>query len=148
MSAPQKKEVHLVQTFGRKKNAVATASVRSGKGLIRVNGCPLSVLEPTILRQKVYEPILLLGTKRFSKLDIRIKVRGGGYTAQIYAIRQAIARGIVAFYQKFVDEQSKREIKELLLQYDRNLLVADSRRCETKKYGGSGARAKRQKSYR
>ena len=39
-------------------------------------------------------------------------------------------------------------IIELLLQYDRTLLVADPRRCEPKKYGGSGARARCQKSYR
>ena len=33
-----------------------------------------------------------------------------------------------------VDEQAKREIKDLLMQYDRTLLVADPRRCEPKKY--------------
>ena len=59
-----------------------------------------------------------------------------------------MAKGIVAFYQKFVDENSKREIKELLLQYDRQLIVSDPRRCEPKKFGGRGARARRQKSYR
>ena len=47
-----------------------------------------------------------------------------------------------------VDEASKREIKEILTAYDRTLLVADPRRCESKKFGGSGARARRQKSYR
>lgn len=36
-----------------------------------------------------------------------------------------------------VDEQAKREIKELLMQYDRTLLVADPRRCEPKKYAAS-----------
>ncbi len=36
----------------------------------------------------------------------------------------------------------------MLLQYDRSLLVADPRRCEPKKYGGPGARARYQKSYR
>lgn len=148
MTETKKKEVELVQTFGRKKNAIAVATVRPGKGVIKVNGSPLDLLEPAVLRTKVFEPILLLGTKRFVSLDIRIKVRGGGYTSQIYAIRQAICRGIVAYHQKYVDEQSKRQIKELLLQYDRTMLVADSRRCETKKFGGSGARAKRQKSYR
>lgn len=81
-------------------------------------------------------------------MDVRIRVRGGGYTAQIYAVRQALAKGIVAFYQKFIDEASKREVKELLLQYDRGLIVADPRRCEPKKFGGRGARARRQKSYR
>lgn len=63
-------------------------------------------------------------------------------------MRQAIAKGIVAFYQKYVDEQSKRDIKETLVQYDRSLLVADPRRCEPKKFGGRGARARFQKSYR
>lgn len=67
---------------------------------------------------------------------------------QIYAIRQAIAKAIVAFYQKYVDEASKREIKDLLMAYDRNLLVADPRRCEPKKFGGPSARARYQKSYR
>ena len=148
MTETKKKEVELVQTFGRKKNAIAVATIRPGKGVIKVNSSPLDMLEPAVLRTKVYEPLLLLGVERFAKLDIRIKVRGGGYTARIYAIRQCIARGIVAYHQKYVDEQSKREIKELLLQYDRTLLVADSRRCETKKFGGTSARAKRQKSYR
>ena len=47
-----------------------------------------------------------------------------------------------------VDEQSKNEIKDILLQYDRTLLVADPRRCEPKKFGGRSARARFQKSYR
>jgi small subunit ribosomal protein S16e len=54
----------------------------------------------------------------------------------------------VAFNQKFVDEQSKREIKEILVAYDRTMLVADPRRCEPKKFGGKGARSRKQKSYR
>lgn len=64
------------------------------------------------------------------------------------AIRQAIAKAIVSYYQKFVDEQSKLEIKELLVSYDRALLVADPRRCEPKKFGGRSARSRFQKSYR
>ena len=64
------------------------------------------------------------------------------------AIRQAIAKSLVAYYQKFVDEASKKEIKDILLTYDRTLLVADPRRCEPKKFGGLGARARYQKSYR
>ena len=106
------------------------------------------LLEPEILRLKTFEPVLLLGQEKFSNLDIRIRVKGGGYTAQIYAIRQAIAKAIVAYYQKYVDEASKKEIKEVLMAYDRTLLVADPRRCEPKKFGGRSARARFQKSYR
>ena len=66
----------------------------------------------------------------------------------ILAIRQALAKGVVAYYQKFVDEASKKEIRDVLIAYDRSLLVADPRRCEPKKFGGPGARARYQKSYR
>lgn len=104
-------KTQLVQCFGRKKNAVGVATVRAGKGVVRVNGSPIELLEPQALRVKVLEPILLLGLKRFQNLDIRVRVRGGGYVAQIYAIRQAISKGVVAYYQKFVNETEKREIK-------------------------------------
>ena len=137
-----------VQTFGRKKTAVAVAYCKKGRGLIKINGCPIELVEPEMLRYKVFEPILLLGRERFAIMDLRIRVKGGGYTSQIYAIRQAIAKSVVAYYQKYVDEAQKKEIKEILISYDRSLLVADPRRCEPKKFGGPGARARRQKSYR
>lgn len=60
----------------------------------------------------------------------------------------AIAKSLVAYYQKYVDEHSKNQLKQALTQYDRTLLVADNRRCEPKKFGGPGARARYQKSYR
>jgi len=138
----------IVQTFGRKKTAVAVATCRRGRGFIKVNGCPIEFVEPEVLRYKVFEPVLLLGKSKFANIDISIKVQGGGYTSQIYAIRQAIAKGIVAYFQKYVDEAQKKEIKELLGSYDRTLLVADPRRCEPKKFGGPGARSRIQKSYR
>ncbi|CAD8147322.1 unnamed protein product [Paramecium pentaurelia] len=77
MSTPQTKS-KLVQTFGRKKNAVASASVREGKGLVRVNGAPIELVNPAPLRQKALEPLLLLGQVRTGRLDIRVTVRGGG----------------------------------------------------------------------
>ena len=137
-----------VQTFGRKKTAVAVAVVKTGKGVVKLNGCPIYTVKPETLRLKVYEPLLLLSSYWRGKLDIRMRVKGGGYTAQIYALRQAIAKGIVAYNQKFVDEASKREIRETLMAYDRSLVVADPRRCEPKKFGGRSARSRFQKSYR
>mmetsp|Transcript_29231 Transcript_29231/g.45425 ORF Transcript_29231/g.45425 Transcript_29231/m.45425 type:complete len:101 (-) Transcript_29231:127-429(-) len=97
---------------------------------------------------KAVEPVLLLGQDKFANLDIRIRVKGGGMTAQIYAIRAAIAKSVVAYYAKYVDESSKNEIRDTLMKYDRSLLVSDPRRCEPKKYGGRSARARFQKSYR
>merc|ERR1711988_994166 len=148
MSQQANQSTQYVQTFGKKKNSTAVALCKPGKGTLRVNGAPIGLVEPALLRQKVYEPILLLGKERFAKYDIRCRVKGGGYTSQIFALRMAIAKAIVAFHQKFLEEHTKRELKELLMEYDRKLLVADPRRCEPKKFGGRGARARRQKSYR
>eukprot|EP00639_Heterosigma_akashiwo_P036279 CAMPEP_0194742966 /NCGR_PEP_ID=MMETSP0296-20130528/100050_1 /TAXON_ID=39354 /ORGANISM="Heterosigma akashiwo, Strain CCMP2393" /LENGTH=233 /DNA_ID=CAMNT_0039654945 /DNA_START=493 /DNA_END=1195 /DNA_ORIENTATION=+ len=144
----EENKIESVQVFGRKKTATAVAYCKKGRGLIKVNGKPVNLLEPQILQTKVYEAVLLLGAERFSNVDIRVRVKGGGYTSQIYAVRQAIAKAIVAYYQKYVDEASKKEIKEILMSYDRSLLVADPRRCEPKKFGGPSARARYQKSYR
>merc|ERR1712216_64553 len=122
--------METVQTFGRKREAVAVAFVKKGKGLIKVNGVPIELVQPESLRFKVWEPVLLLGANRYREVDIRVRVKSGGYTSQLYAIRQAIARSIVAYYTKFVDESEKREIKSAFVTYDRSLLVSDPRRCE------------------
>lgn len=90
----------MVQCFGRKRHAVAVAVCKEGKGLIRLNGQPLHLVEPSILRIKVMEPCLILGRERFAGVDIRLRVRGGGHSSQIYAIRQALAKAIVAYFQK------------------------------------------------
>ena len=137
-----------VQTFGKKKNSTAVAQCCEGKGTIRINGKPIALVEPVGLRDKVLEPVLLLGKEAFSEVDIRIRVTGGGYVSQVYAIRIALSRALVAYHQKYEDEASKRQIKETLLQYDRSLLIPDLRKAEPKHAGGKGARAKKQKSYR
>ena len=82
---------------------------------MKLNGQPIDILQPECLKMKALEPVLLLGAERFAHLDIRITVKGGGRVAQIYgtvwlfqyyvlAIRQAISRAIVAFYQKCKSE--------------------------------------------
>jgi len=65
-----------------------------------LNGSPLHIAEPVLLRIKILEPILLLGRDRFANVDIRIRVSGGGFSSQVYAIRQAIAKAMVAYAQK------------------------------------------------
>jgi small subunit ribosomal protein S16e len=93
-------DVQQVQCFGRKKHAIAVARATAGKGVVKVNGYPLHLVNPAPMRYKVYEPILLLGKDKVKDLDIRVKVQGGGTTSQVYAIRQAIAKAIVAYYAK------------------------------------------------
>jgi small subunit ribosomal protein S16e len=146
--AKAKPVVRSVQVFGRKRTATAIAYCHEGKGLIKLNGTPLAQIASETLKAKLLEPLQLLGEDKWAHLDIKLRVHGGGHVSQIYAIRQAISKAIVAFYQKYVDEQAKSQIKQILMSYDRTLLVADPRRMEPKKFGGQGARVRRQMSYR
>ena len=66
-----------VQCFGRKKTAMAITYCKWGQGLIKINGCPIELIEPEILRYMAFEPILLLGRHRLAGVDKRIRVKGG-----------------------------------------------------------------------
>ncbi len=141
-------EVRTVYTHGKKRNAIANAVVQQGKGTITVNRIPIQNVEPRTLRIKIFEPILILGAEQFADLKIKIRVQGGGPVAQLYAARMALSKGLVAWKQKYVDEEEKANVRRTLVSFDKGLLVADPRRMEPKKYGGPGARARFQKSYR
>ena len=94
------KDAKQVQTFGRKRAAVAVALCKEGRGLIRLNGQPMHLIEPALLRVKAMEPVLLLGRDKFAGIDVRVRVQGGGHASQVYAVRQAIAKAVIAYAQK------------------------------------------------
>jgi len=147
--AALKKEAPVrVQSFGKKKTATAVAFIRNGRGAIKINSQPIKLIRPEILRFKIYEPILVVGEEYFRDINMRCRVSGGGHTSQVYALRQAMAKALVAYYAKYKDAASALELKKMYTAYDRSLLIADPRRTEAKKFGGRGARARRQKSYR
>ncbi|KAF8337513.1 ribosomal protein S9 [Cantharellus anzutake] len=139
---------NAVQTFGKKKTAVAVARTTEGRGIIHVNGSPIKLIQPFTLRTKVYEAILAVGADAYTRINIRVRVSGGGHVSQIYAVRQAIAKSLIAYYSKYEDAAEALSLKKAIIAYDRSLLVSDPRRMEPKKFGGRGARARRQKSYR
>ncbi|MGA8710809.1 MAG: 30S ribosomal protein S9 [Thermoplasmata archaeon] len=130
----------VVLTTGKRKTAVARATVRKGVGRVRFNDRPLELVEPELIRLKVQEPLLMVGD-RAKNLDITVQVSGGGYVGQASAARTAVARGLITWLK---DDQ----LKEMFKTYDRSLLVNDPRRKLPKRPGGRGARARRQKSYR
>jgi small subunit ribosomal protein S9 len=134
------KEKKIVTTSGKRKTAVARASVKSGKGRVRINKVPVEIHTPLLAKDKIMEPLIMAGDK-VKKVDITVTVRGGGIMGQAEAARTAIARGLV----KYFDSD---ELKDIYKRYDRSLLVNDPRRKESKHPLGRGARKKRQKSYR
>ena len=130
----------VVNSSGKRKTAVARATVQKGTGLVRINKKPVELYQPEIARWKIMEPINL-ADKHIDKINIDVDVKGGGFMSQASAVRTAIARGLL----EYTGDPS---LKLAFLDYDRSLLVSDSRRKEPKKPLGRGARKKRQKSYR
>lgn len=130
----------VINSSGKRKTAIARATVKDGKGRVRVNSVPLEVLKPELARLKMMEPLELAGD-RVVKVDIDVNVEGGGVMGQATATRTAIARGLVDYFE---DEELKAKYRA----FDRGLLVNDPRRREPKHPLGRGARKKRQKSYR
>jgi len=131
----------MIVLSGKRKTAIAKATIKEGKGIVTINGKSLEVF-PMLQQLELEEPLIIaeqvLGKLNF---DISINVASGGTSSRIEASRLAIARAIVEFTKN-------EKVKAAFVAYDRNMLVADTRRKEAYKPGDSKARAKRQTSYR
>ncbi len=127
-------------TVGKRKTSKARVVIMEGKGRIRINNRPIQLHEPKIAREKIMESIWIAG-EAANGVDIKAKVHGGGYMSQAEAVRMGIAQGLVKW------TRSKR-LRNTYIEYDRTMLAGDARRKESKKFGGPGARARKQKSYR
>ena len=135
VATKKKSDMH---TSGRRKRAVARATLTSGKGVVRINSIRLEKFGNELARARIMEPIILDGDIA-KDLDINISVSGGGIQGQADASRLAIGK-LLSNYDK--------KLRNIFLAYDRQLLIADVRVKETRKPGDSKAREKRQKSYR
>jgi len=130
-----------ITVSGKRKTSIAKATIKSGKGIVLINKVPygnLDFFKGLIIKEPIEIARKILGKFDF---DISVVVKGGGSESRIQAAKLAIARAIV----KFTDSE---ELKSSYLDYDKSLLVADTRRKEAYKPGDSKARRKRQKSFR
>lgn len=125
---------------GKRKESIARASIKKGKGRVRINRMLLCAIENQYEREIMGEP-LLLAPELATQVDVQIDVHGGGSMGQAQAARTALARALV----KFSDDA---QLRSALMKRDRFILLEDSRRVEPKKYKGPKARARFQKSYR
>ncbi len=132
-------------TSGKRRTAVARARFKKVKNrdqaIIRVNGVPVDLLEPKFVRTKIMEPLILAKNHYKGDLNVKIRVSGGGIVSRADAVRIALARGLLKHL-------GLNEVREIFDEYDRTMISGDVRRTEAKKFGGPGARARYQKSYR
>jgi len=138
----------------QRKTSRATATISKGNGKVRINNIPAEVIEPEVAREVVLVPIHLIGELR-NKIDLSVKVHGGGFMGQAFASAVAISRALTGEGKGGKDPKDhplsksiREEVRRKITEYDRHFLAGDPRQTESKKFGGPSARRRKQKSYR
>ncbi len=138
----KKRKAKILQALGKRKRAIARATIREGKGSITINRTPLDFVGPRFKQMRIKEAVMLAG-EIAKKVDINVVVSGGGIWGQADASRTAIANALVSF-------SKDNNLKQTYIDYDRTLLISDARRTEPHKPSRSkdGPRATKQQSKR
>jgi len=123
------KPVKYLEGLGRRKTAVAQVRLFTlGEKTFLVNGKPIGIYFPAFELQQVAKSALEK-MNCLDKFGISVKVKGGGFSAQVEAIRHGIARALVLFNPDF-----RKRLKKA------GFLTRDSRMRERKKFGLKRAR--------
>ncbi len=140
--------------FATRKTSSAHVFIRKGQGKVRINNIPLEMIPQETAREVMLAPLELIGDMR-KNIDISVRVRGGGFMGQASAVAIGLSRALTGWTKSKKDPKShpftlaeREALRKKITEYDKYLISGDARRKEPKKFGGPGARRRRQKSYR
>ena len=140
--------------YATRKTASAHVYITKGVGRVRINNIPVEMIPQETAREVILAPLEISGDSR-NKVDISVRVRGGGFMGQASAAATAITRAMIGWTKSKKDprdhplsKSAREDIKKKISEYDKYLISGDARRKEPKKFGGPGARRRKQKSYR
>ena len=146
--------VKLESYYATRKTARAHAFITKGVGRVRINNVPVEMVQQEVAREIMLGPLEVAGDVR-NKIDLSVKVKGGGYIGQSYASAVAISRAMTGWTRTRKEPKDhpltrtiREDLRKRLTDYDKHLLSGDDRQKEPKKFGGPGARRRKQKSYR
>ena len=140
--------------YATRKTAQAHVYITKGVGKVRINNIPLEMIPQETAREVIFAPLEISGDLR-SKVDISVRVKGGGFMGQASAAVIAISRALIGWTKSKKEPRDhpltktiREDLKKRILEFDKYLISGDARRKEPKKFGGPGARRRKQKSYR
>jgi small subunit ribosomal protein S9 len=146
--------VKLESYYASRKTARAHAFITKGVGRVRINNVPVEMVQQEVAREIMLAPLEVAGDLR-NKIDLSVKVKGGGFIGQSYASAIAISRAMIGWTKSRKEPKDhpltrtvREDLRRRLTEHDKHLLSGDDRRKEPKKFGGPGARRRKQKSYR
>ena len=141
--------------FASRKRSSAHVYITKGVGKIRINNVPVEMINPETAREVILAPLEVIGDEFRDKVDISVRVKGGGFMGQAYSSATAISRALIGWTKTKKEpkdhpfnKSTRQQLREKIGDYDKYLISGDARRKEPKKFGGSGARRRKQKSYR
>src|SRR5712691_5262183 len=133
----------LESYYATRKAARAHAFITKGAGRVRINNIPVEMIQ-----QEVAADLR-------NKIDVSVRVHGGGFMGQAYACAVAISRAMTGWTKSRKEpkdhpltKSAREDLRRRLGEYDKHFLSGDDRRKEPKKFGGPSARRRKQKSYR
>ncbi len=140
--------------YATRKTAQAHVYITKGVGKVRINNMPLEMIPQETAREVIFAPLEISGDLR-RKVDISVRVKGGGFMGQASAAAIAISRALIGWTKSKKEPHDhpltktiREDLKKRILEFDKYLISGDARRKEPKKFGGPGARRRKQKSYR
>ncbi len=140
--------------FATRKTASAHVYITKGQGKVRINNVPVEMIPQETAREVMLAPLEITGELR-SKIDISVRVRGGGYMGQASAAATGISRALTGWTKSKKEPKdhpfakpTREDLRRRISEFDKYLISGDARRKEPKKFGGPGARRRKQKSYR
>ncbi len=140
--------------FATRKTSSAHVYITKGQGRVRINNVPVEMISQETAREAILAPLEISGNLR-NKIDISVRVRGGGFMSQAGAAATGISRALVGWTKSKKDPRDhpfsksiREDLRKRITVFDKYLISGDARRKEPKKFGGPGARRRRQKSYR
>jgi len=140
--------------FASRKTSRAHVYITKGNGKVRINNVPVEIVEPEAARETILVPLEIASEVR-DKLDISVRVKGGGFMGQAYAASTAISRALIGWTKSKKEpkehpltKSTRQDLRKRIGDFDKYLISGDSRRKEPKKFGGPSARRRKQKSYR
>lgn len=146
--------VKVENYFATRKTARAHVHISKGMGRVRINNTPVEMIQQETAREVILGPLEIAGDLR-EKIDLSVRVNGGGFMGQAYASAVAISRALTGWTKSKKEPKDhpftktiREDLKKRLNDFDKHLISGDDRRKEPKKFGGPGARRRKQKSYR
>lgn len=140
--------------FASRKTANAHVYITKGKGIVKINNIPIEMIPQETAREVMLVPLEITGKLR-DDVNISVRVRGGGYMGQASATATGIARALTGWTKSKKEPKDhplpksvRKDLRNRITDFDKYLISGDARRKEPKKFGGPGARRRKQKSYR